>query len=355
MKPFDFIVIGGGIAGLISAYLLRDFKTLLIDEKGILEGASKAAGAFLFPKVGFNTSYTKFINDGIVEALNFYQKLGINTNKKGVLILPRDEKDIEKFKKYEKEITLPFKKIDNGFYFEDGGVIEVEEVKEKIEVEYEIKKIDTIYKEDLWIVNGYKTKNIILATGVKNLIDIPYIKIRPIWGERIEGESEYKELKYHFHKNCSLAVINQKTKIGATHKRDYIGSVDEKEVKTLLKKANEILEIKNFKLENIIGGYRAASIDYFPIVGKIIEVNKTLNLNPKIIKGELPKEVVYIDGLYIINGMGARGFSNAYLCAKKLRDYILYNRDLGAIDSKRLFIKWARKEGEKYVKSREGY
>ena len=355
MKPFDFIVIGGGIAGLFSAYFLRDFKTLLIDDNGILEGASKAAGAFLFPKVGFNTSYTRFINYGIVDALDFYQRLGINTHKKGVLILPRDEKDIKKFKKYEKDIKLPFKKIDNGFYFKDAGVVDVQEVKEKIKIDYEIKKVDTIYKEDFWIVNGYKTKNIILATGVKNLIDIPYIKIRPIWGERIEGESEYKKLKYHFHKNCSLAVINQKTKIGATHKRDYKGFVNEEEAKTLLKKANEILEIKNFKLKSIIGGYRAASIDYFPIVGKIIEVNKSLELNSKIIKGELPKELVYVDGLYIINGMGARGFSNAYVCAKKLRDYILYNKELGEIDSKRLFIKWARKEGERYVKSRQCY
>ena len=348
---FDFIVIGGGIAGLISAYFLRDFKTLLIDENGILEGASKAAGAFLFPKVGFNTTYTRFINNGIVDALSFYQNLGIDTNKKGVLILPRDEEDIEKFKKYEEDIKLPFKKIDNGFYFKDGGVVEVNEVKEKIKVDYEIKKVDSIYKEDFWVVNGYKSKNIILATGVKSLIDTPYIKIRPIWGERIVGESEYKELKYHFHKNCSLA-INKKTKIGATHKRDYIGGVDEKEAKTLLKKANEILDIKNFRLENIIGGYRAASIDYFPIVGKVIDVNKTLKLNPKIIKGELPKKLVYIDRLYIINGMGSRGFSNAYVCAKKLRDYILYNKDLGEIDSKRLFIKWARKEGDSYVKNR---
>ena len=110
MKPFDFIIIGGGIAGLLTAYFLRDFKTILIDENGILEGASKAAGAFLFPKVGFDTAYTRFINNGIVNALNFYQSLGVDTNKKGVLILPRDEKDIEKFKKYEKEIKLPFKK-----------------------------------------------------------------------------------------------------------------------------------------------------------------------------------------------------------------------------------------------------
>lgn len=102
MKVFDFVVIGAGIAGLLSAYRLKEFNTLLIDKKGLLEGASGAAGAFLFPKIGFDTSYTRYINDSIVEAIDFYKQLGINTNTKGVLLLPRDEKDFEKFKKYEK-------------------------------------------------------------------------------------------------------------------------------------------------------------------------------------------------------------------------------------------------------------
>jgi len=99
MKPFDFIVIGSGIAGLITAFVLRDFNTLLIDKKGILEGASGAAGAFLFPKIGKKSNYTTFINSAILEAFKFYEDLGINTHKKGVLLLPRDERDIEKLKK----------------------------------------------------------------------------------------------------------------------------------------------------------------------------------------------------------------------------------------------------------------
>jgi tRNA 5-methylaminomethyl-2-thiouridine biosynthesis bifunctional protein len=97
-KVFDFVVIGAGIAGLLSAYRLKEFNTLLIDKKGILEGASSAAGAFLFPKIGIDSLYTRFINDSIIEAIEFYKKEGINTHTKGVLLLPRDKKDIEKFK-----------------------------------------------------------------------------------------------------------------------------------------------------------------------------------------------------------------------------------------------------------------
>jgi len=345
-KPFDYIIIGGGIAGLLTAYEFREFNTLLIDRDGILKsGASAAAGAFLFIKVGYNTAYTKFINRSILEALSFYESLGIETHKKGVLILPRDKRDYEKFKKYEKEITIPFKKIDGGFYFKDSGVVDPQEVREKIKVDFLQKKVKSIYKDgEYWIVEGLKTKNVILASGHETLVDCDYINIRPVWGERIEGISDLEELEYHYHKNCSLAIIDGVTKIGATHKRNCQHcEVNMQEAEELLQKANEIKPIHSFIFTKTVGGFRAASSDYFPIVGNIIDVKKTLQLQPKIIKGEIPKKVEYIDGLYIINGMGGRGFSNAVSCAKRLKSYIINKKPLGKLDTIRLFIKWARK------------
>ncbi|AZV45902.1 FAD-dependent oxidoreductase [Nautilia sp. PV-1] len=365
MKPFDFIIIGGGIAGLLSAYELRDYNTLLIDENGILtSGASAAAGAFLFPKVGFDTAYTRFINQAIVDSLKFYEKEGIDTHKIGVTILPRDERDIEKFKQYEKDIRLPYEKRYGGFFFKEGGVVFPEEVREKIKVDFEIKKIDKLEKEGgFWKVGGYTAKNVILATGHKTVIDIPYINIRPIWGERIEGRGEFrienedgiKEdfLPCHFHKNCSLTEVGGIIKIGATHKRNCPECKEnEEEAYELINKAKEIVDIKNFEISKIIGGFRAASVDYFPVVGKIIDVDKTMESNPKIVKGEVPKFISYLEGLYIINGMGGRGFSNAYYCAKALKEHIVGNKDLGILDTKRVFIKWARKKGEEYLKEK---
>jgi len=352
MKHFDFIVIGGGIAGLITAYFFKDFKTLLVDKKGILEGPSKAAGAFLFPKVGKNSSYTSFINSSLIEAFKFYENIGIDTHKRGVLILPRDERDIEKFKVYEKEIKLPFIKRDGGFFFKDAGFIEVDEVREKIKIDFKKEEVSLIKKDNnLWKVNDFYAKNVILAIGYEEIIDIPYIKIRPIWGERIEISGEFKgDFSYFYHKNCSVAKVGDRLRIGATHKRNCLECREnEKEAVELIDKAKEIITIKDYKIEDIKGGFRSGSIDYFPIVGRVIDVKKTLTFHPQIVKGEIPKKIEYIDGLYIVNGMGGRGFSNAVSCAKMLREYILKNRDLGYLDTKRLFIKWARKKGEEYI------
>jgi len=353
MKVFDFIVMGGGIAGLLTAYRLKEYNTLLVDEKGILQGASSAAGAFLFPKIGIKTSYTEYINSSIIEAIKFYKNHNINTNTKGVLLLPRDEKDIEKFKNYENEITIPFKKMDGGFFFDIGSLIEVDEVRKKLKVNFQQLNVKSLeYKNGVWIINNnLKSKNIILATGHKNIIDIPYINIRPIWGERIEINADNK-LDIYYHKNCSVAYVNNSLRIGATHKRNCLECKENtNEAKELINKAIEIIDIKEYEILNIKGGFRAGSIDYFPIIGQIIDTDKTILNNKGIVKGKKISEFVYKEGLYIINGMGGRGFSNAVSASRILKEIIFENKE-SVLKSERLFTKWVRKQGEKYLKEK---
>ena len=350
MKSFDFVIVGAGIAGIATYLELKEFNTLIVDED-VLTGASRAAGAFLFPKVGKDSAYTRFINEGIFEAVKYYQELGIDTHTKGVLILPRDEKDIEKFKTYEKELNIPFEKRDGGFFFEIGSVINPEDIK-KLELNFRRVKVTKIEKvENYWVINGeIKTKNLILATGHKEIFSIDYFKIRPIWGERIEikssqvPSSEFQVLDHYFHKNCSVGKVGGIIKIGATHKRNCLDCKENlEEAKFLIEKANEIVEIKEYELLNIKGGFRAASVDYFPIVGQVIDSERMLKEFPQVVNGRVPKEFIYFEGLYVINGMGGRGFSNAVICAKKLKKKIINGINLGKIDTKRLFIKYARK------------
>jgi len=344
---YDFVVIGAGIAGSSTAYFLKNKKVLVVDKAGVCNKASNAAGAFLYPKVGFNTKYTKFVNEALLYSFDFYEKLGIDTHKDGVFILPRDEKDIAKFKEYEKTFTLDYQKKDDGFFFKDGGFVDSKEVCDKLleDIEFKQVEITKIEKKEYFILNDeIKTKNIILATGWENVIEIPYIKIRPVWGQRIEIKTETKP-QYNYHKNCSISKnINGIVKIGATHERIWSDKLpDEKNNSILLQKAKEIIDIDG-EIFSMKAGMRAGSIDYFPIIGKIIDTTKTLEKYPEIKKGRNPKEVFYKDGIYIINGGGGRGFSNYVYVAKKLSEYILNNQKIeGFLDSKRLFIKWARK------------
>jgi len=344
---YDFVIIGAGIAGSSIAYFLKDKKVLVVDKAGICEKASNAAGAFLFPKVGFNTKYTKFVNEALLYSFEFYEKLGINTHKDGVFILPRDEKDIKKFKEYEKTFILKYFKKDDGFFFEDGGWVDSQKTCQKLLENIEFKKLEItkIEEKEYFILNdNIKTKNIILASGWENVIDIPYIKIRPVWGQRIEIKTDVKP-KYNYHKNCSLSKnFDGIVKIGATHERRWSEkNPDNENNKILLQKANEIIDIDG-EIYSMKAGMRAGSVDYFPIIGKIIDTDKTLEKYPQIKNGQLPKEVFYKNGIYIINGGGGRGFSNYIYSAKILSKYILNDKKLpDFLDSKRLFIKWARK------------
>jgi len=344
---YDFVIIGAGIAGSSTAYFLKNKKVLVVDKEGICQKASNAAGAFLYPKVGFNTKYTKFVNEALLYSFEFYEKIGIDTHKEGVFILPRDEKDITKFKEYEKTFTLDYIKKDDGFFFKDGGFVDSEEVCNKLleNVEFKQLEITKITKEDNYILNdNIYTKNIIFATGWENIIEIPYIKIRPVWGQRIEIKTDINP-EYNYHKNCSISKnIDGIVKIGATHERRWSEKLpDEVNNQILFNKANEIIDIDG-EIYSMKAGMRAGSIDYFPIIGEIIDVDKTLNTYPEIKKGRNPKEVFYKKGLFIINGGGGRGFSNYIYSAKFLSDYILNNIKLpDFLNSERLFIKYARK------------
>jgi len=344
---YDFVIVGAGIAGSSIAYFLRNKKVLVLDKIGVAQKASNAAGAFLYPKVGFNTKYTKFVNEALLYSFDFYEKLGIDTHKEGVWILPRDEKDIEKFKEYKKTFTLKYQEKGDGFFFEDGGFVDSEEVCHKLLEDIEFRKLEVskIEKKEFFILNDeIKSKNIILATAWENVIEIPYIKIRPVWGQRIEIKTDIKP-EYNYHKNCSISKnIDGIVKIGATHERRWSDKLpDEENNKILLKKANEIINIDG-DIYSMKAGMRAGSIDYFPIIGRIIDADKTLEKYPEIKKGRKPKEVFYKEGLYIINGGGGRGFSNYIYSAEILSKYILNDVEIPEIlDNKRLFIKWARK------------
>jgi tRNA 5-methylaminomethyl-2-thiouridine biosynthesis bifunctional protein len=88
---------------------------------------------------------------------------------------------------------------------------------------------------------------------------------------------------------------------------------------------------------------RSGSKDYFPLVGNVIDVPFMLETYPKILRGAKPP-LKYIEKLYVINGLGGRGFVFAPLMAKWLAASIVEAKETDKrVNPDRLFLKWCRK------------
>ena len=88
---------------------------------------------------------------------------------------------------------------------------------------------------------------------------------------------------------------------------------------------------------------RAGSKDYFPLLGKVIDVPFMLENYPAIVRGAKPA-MTYMDNLFICNGLGGRGFVFAPLMAKLLAECIMDKKEVdGRMKTDRLFLKWCRK------------
>lgn len=88
---------------------------------------------------------------------------------------------------------------------------------------------------------------------------------------------------------------------------------------------------------------RAGSKDYVPLVGRVIDVPYMLETYPAIVRGAKPL-LKYRDNLYVLNGLGGRGFVFAPLMAEILAKHITGDAEIDKrVNPDRLFLKWCRK------------
>jgi len=379
MKIYDFLIIGAGSAGCSTAYFLRKAlkSVAIIDREGVAGGASGAAGAFLSPLPGKKNPYNSLVNVALSYSLDFYEKLLSKAiEKKGVLRVANDNFDKEKLSKNSikhqyfdskklHEISQNFMDIE-GYFYEEAAVIEPvqichELIKECDFYKADVKKIDL--KDGVYIVDEIKAKNIILAQGVsRSLADIPYMKISPIFGLRIDVKTK-TSVPFNVHKSISVST-NKKDgtlSIGATQQRHddekmeclttcdkcafYVNS-DEMQVQTLLKEASELVKLEDPEVVKIYKGARATIKSYFPVIGKIVDYERSLKKHPSIKNGtKIPPEMLdYYPNMYVINALGSRGFVYGPYLAKILAQNILHNEPIPKeISTQKLFYKAARK------------
>ncbi len=385
MKKYEYIVIGAGIAGCSLSHFLKKYSDsiLLIDKnEDVASGASGAAGAFLSPLLGKPNKFKELVTKALNFSIDYYKN---NFNEElqncGTCRIPKNQEDEEKFQSYIPYMDFEYEKYEDGYLFPIGSVIKPYEVCLKLSKDieklfnYEVSKIEKI--DDYWLINDeIKAKKLFLSTGANiSLIDEKYFDIRAVWGQKIDVLTS-SQIDINYHKECSLSKSKKidenryLVSIGATHNRfdkDMKNSsynlelaninkiehnketkeIIEADIRKLLKKANDIKQLNDIEVIDVKIGARASSVDYFPMVGKLIDSKKSFEKYPHIKNGTHIKNenLIMIDNLFVLNGVGGRGFVLSLYLANELVQSALNDKKLDdEITNYRLFSRWAKKQ-----------
>lgn len=384
-KTYDYIIIGAGIAGCSTAYFLSKHSksVLLIDRNcDVAQAASGAAGAFLSPLLGKENKFKELVSKSLKFSTSFYKEnIPEEINNCGVVRIPKNEEDRKKFESYKPFMDFPYEEEGEGYFFEIGSQVNAYGIcnflAKNVEKAFDY-EVNNIKKEDdKWLVNSdYQAKNLILTTGADvELIEEDYFKIRAVWGQKIDVYTS-NVIRKNYHKECSLSsskFIKEKNKnrvsIGATHHRltcdvdicnlcvqganinktsSHSYSLDtlSSDTQKLLKLANEIQKLDDVEVCDVKVGARASSVDYFPMLGKLIDSEKTIKEFPHLKNGSFIKDEMLsnIDNLFVLNGVGGRGYVLSPYLAKNLVDHIIKDKELNKdVTTQRLFKRWVKK------------
>lgn len=378
-KIYDFIIIGAGSAGCSMAYFLnkQNKKVAIIDREGIAGGASGVAGAFLSPLPGKKNAYNSFVNEALAFSINFYEELiPSSVTKKGVLRVPNHNFKKEKLQDNEidyeyydskqlQSFSKDFQDID-GYFYKNAAVIEPLSICEKMinGCDFFLKDTQELeYKDNLYKVDNLYAKNIIIAQGVsKSLFQIPYVKISPIFGLRIDAKTS-SHVPFNIHKSISISTNKNDgtVAIGATHERHDEGvecnttcekcifyvNKEKQQIQTLLDQAKELVDLKDVEVTKTYKGARASIKSYFPVIGSIIDYENSIKKHPSIKNGtKIPPNLLeYFPNAYTVNALGSRGFVFGPYLAKILSENILSETPIpNEISTQKLFYKYARKK-----------
>ncbi|WP_331773919.1 NAD(P)/FAD-dependent oxidoreductase [Sulfurospirillum sp. 1612] len=369
---FDFAIIGAGISGASVAFFLKQAgkKVIVIEQDKSASGGSGAAGAFLSPKIGSDSDYSHFINDSFQFSLDFYQKQFPKFLKKpGMLRLLRSPSDILKCQAHEQKLPRHFTYLKaeevshikkeacryGGYFFDQGTIIDsvgvIDAMLQDIEVVENTKVTSLIFEDGGYQIGSIKARGVILCAGHnEGFPQSDYCMLKKIYGHRLDIQTS-AFLPFHIHKKYSVSASeNQMISIGATHIPGYQYDATKdftSEIDTLLQAVESYVDLGAYEIKKVHFGVRSATIDFFPVLGALIDAKATLKAYPYIAKGsKVPStRYHYYPHLYVHSGHGARGFVLAPSTARILVDNICHHVAIPKrLDTKRLFLKYARRE-----------
>lgn len=367
------IIVGAGVNGCASAYFLRlaGFRVALIDQSGIAAGGSGAAGAFIAPKISKSGPLKELMDKAHAYAMAFYpEHFPDSTLQRPLLHIAKTPEDADKLRVFKDrtklEISEPSDALrqlikvplspESSVYFERSAIVNAQAVCRCMSdgIDFYPLKVESLrHDEGVWDAAGVKGTHILLAIGAyPKILSLPYIRMRGIWGHRIDIETDLK-LPCILHHYVSISPTSEEgiMAIGATHNVHY-SPFDTQEPydleagrAELIDKASRTLKLDNIKIVADYLGLRSGSNDYLPILGPLVDTDATLSARSHtgVPKPAAAQEYVYYPNLTMINGSGGYGFVLAPYLAQM---YASHLKDGKTIDKEllpeRFFVRWAK-------------
>lgn len=340
---YDIAVIGAGINGCSIAYHLKKSgkRVVLFDRDAIAAGGSGAAGAFISPKFSKSGELKELMEKAYTFSLDFYAQNFPSCIKNAPLLhIAKYEDESSKLISFKENTTLqiaqpplhvmqkltpPARKSEN-VYLLNGGVVDAKAICEQMVegIDFYNEEIHSLtYKDGCYQFGEIKAKEVVLAYGAyEDIVGEPYINIRGIWGHRIDIRTSTRT-EVTMHHNVSISKCEDGLMaIGATHDVHYHPQINKepydinKGREELLEKANLTIELQDVEVLADYTGLRCGSNDYLPLVGKIVDSQKSDDV------------IVYYPHLTMINGVGGYGFVLAPYIAKLLCEYIVEGKEI---------------------------
>ncbi len=355
LKSYDVLIIGAGINGCASAWFLTraGLKVALCDREGIAAGGSGAAGAFISPKFSKSGPLKEIMAAAHAYALDFYaDNFPRYTLQRPLLHIANSPAESEKLASFKagtdlrfseipdplRSSLLPEARMSESIYLERGAIVDAPGVCRALAqgADFYVREVSTPrYENALWHVGDLCGKHLVLTTGAyPKVLPSDSVKLRAIWGHRIDIRST-TELSSIFHHFVSISPTTREgiIAIGATHDVHYDPfageSYDvESGRRTLLEKASQTLKLDNITIVGDYTGLRSGTFDYYPICGRLIDEDATLEKTR--IGGQKPeiRSCVTTPNVWMLNGSGGYGFVLAPYLARKLSEAIASGREV---------------------------
>lgn len=338
MPHFDFIIVGGGLAGSVLALkILEKEKSVLLIDKPNLSSSSKVAAGLFQPMTFKRTIETWKGFDSIEASIKFYKQAEKKLNTKFLLEL----KMSRIFSSYEEQNNWAIKSDDS--YYKNliseeknpdaelchapfgygnvnyAGFLDVISFLQSIQTyllesnsllheKFDYRKL--VVEENKMVYGEFTSTHLIFAEGwlIKENPWFNYLPMKPVKGEVLTIEIPARNNQSIISSGVFAVPINDKIyKVGSNYDWKTLNEEPTLEVKDeLLEKLKEMLSVKDVQLIKHLAGVRPASHDRRPYIGSHPQYNS----------------------LIVFNGLGARGVSLAPYCAEFLTNYLIDNTEI---------------------------